>query len=548
MRFLRENLFLIVTCATVLVVGGFLLGLAHSLGSQADEYARVRTDESLRVQRVRGAKVNASVVEAAVAKVEMISGSARGVADYCFQRNQGDYPVITFDIRGRKVEAFPIDADLYRRESLRWFFPQLYDKALSDLLKSLRPTRPPIEEEISLEAERIARRETPAGAEGVLRPGTDLRRPGITGPSLMMRGPLDTRYRYDPDRLRPRMQPPTRSDDRLRVRPGTGPDIRGRSVTGTATQPAGAEGQVPTGPTARERAERKLILAKSQQGWVYAEVDDLDRQLITTEATSDYADDELWLAQVGLWVQRDIVAAVNLTNVQARQEVSSGDAEGVPGSAIKRLVSTHIRGYVVRGGAVTSGTRQDPAGERAAGRMGYVSAWAGTYGSPPGLTGRACNQLYDVLHYDFTVILPARYLRRLYRNLRLQNFHTVLDVEIDEPGLQKEPTQAALSARSRGGTQYYYGTDPVVQATIVGEMLLLADWTRGRWNPQQKKWDSAPLMPEKFLGQIATAEVLREGDKTRAVAPAASAGPSGYMGPGGMRPEGRYDDGLRRRR
>lgn len=305
---------------------------------------------------------------------------------------------------------------------------------------------------------------------------------------------------------------------------------------------------LPAGPTPQDKAERNLIWAKSQEGWIYANELSLYAQLVATGTSGDYADDDLWMAQVGLWIQKDIAEAINDTNEQAQQSTLVDNAKGVPSSAVKRLVGTRIRGYVLRGGAGSSagsspgaGPAGSAMGASSAGTEGgivYLALPSGSAG-PPTLTGRACNKLYDVVHYDFTVIIPAAYLRRLYENLRLQNFHTVIDVVITVPGTETETGRGAATARAQGDPYRYYGTGPVVQATIVGELLLLTEWTRGRWDANKKIWDKdyPPLVPEQFLAKISRdPEALREEDKTRIggalAAPTRRAGPMPGPRPG----------------
>jgi len=58
-----------------------------------------------------------------------------------------------------------------------------------------------------------------------------------------------------------------------------------------------------------------------------------------------------------------------------------------------------------------------------------------------------------------------------------------------------------------------------MQVIIVGEMVLLTDWTRGRWDDEKNQWDVnfPPLMPVDLLKQIdqINPTALREEDKAR---------------------------------
>ncbi len=135
------------------------------------------------------------------------------------------------------------------------------------------------------------------------------------------------------------------------------------------------------------------------------------------------------------------------------------------------------------------------------------------------MTRRGSSREYDVLHYKFIVVMPSRYLPALERQLMARNYHTILSVQIRPPetpivgaGAEYGP-QAASNA-------YYYGTEPVVQVEISGELLLLTDWGRGKWDAQKNKWSEQfpPLIPlEAMMLQYPTREnpALRPEDASR---------------------------------
>ena len=79
------------------------------------------------------------------------------------------------------------------------------------------------------------------------------------------------------------------------------------------------------------------------------------------------------------------------------------------------------------------------------------------------LTRRLCTRQYDVIHYTVTLIMSTPHVLSLQRNLMARNFHTVLSIELaDLTGLA-----------SKLNPLYYYGTEPVMQVTLRGELLLL---------------------------------------------------------------------------
>jgi hypothetical protein len=104
------------------------------------------------------------------------------------------------------------------------------------------------------------------------------------------------------------------------------------------------------------------------------------------------------------------------------------------------------------------------------------------------LTGRVCNQQYDVVHYNFTVVMPVRHLQQLERNLMSLNYHTVLNVQMH-------------SAPVMIDSLYYFGNDPVMRITISGELLLLTSWERGTWDAEKDDWSAElpPLMPVEIV-------------------------------------------------
>jgi len=500
MKFVRENLFMICTAAIVVVGAAGMLVMSRSAGKQTDEYAQRRVKLSQQIKSLTGSGVNREMVEAERERVAAIQGAASEVADFCLTRNSKGYGIITFDVSGRQIEAFPINKEIYRRESLYWRFPQEYENRLLKLLEKLQPTRPPSDLEIQEEIRRMTGQEGPVDLNrptGAPSPGTGWPRPAVGGD----RRPVGAD------------EGSSRSPYRL---PSTGRPsypLRQPSTPGT-TKPSTADQQLPQEPTPQEKATNKLVLAKSREGQIYADKESLDVAL-APERASEYSDTHLYLAQVRLWVQKDVIEAIAKTNRVARTVGLPDKEKGVPGSPIKRLVRTNFLGYVVRRAGAGAAGQGAPAASGTPVELDYLGGSGQRTSGPPTLTGRACNPLYDVVHYDFTVVAPASALPRLYENLRVQNFHTVLDVVIREPGRDRPSVATKASPEDR----YYYGTDAVVEATITGEMLLLADWTRGRWNSQTNTWekDYPDIMPKAFLTEISQrdAGALRSEDQKK---------------------------------
>jgi len=177
----------------------------------------------------------------------------------------------------------------------------------------------------------------------------------------------------------------------------------------------------------------------------------------------EYADDaptpeEMWFAQVALWVQDDVVRAIAELNREAADRVTDGDAcvEHVP---VKRLVRLRVLGYNTA---------------EAAGRFSFPMA--DSTNLPPGaggpsLTARRCNEQYDVVRFIVSVVVDQRDILQLIDRLSRVNFYQCLNVSWE-----------AVDHRLAMGEGYFYGTDPVVQATLEFEGYMARE-VHEKWMP-----------------------------------------------------------------
>ena len=159
--------------------------------------------------------------------------------------------------------------------------------------------------------------------------------------------------------------------------------------------------------------------------------------------------DQMWYAQVGLWVQQDIVKAIAAMNERAAAAVTEGDpcVENVP---VKRLVLLRVRGYEV-GGKV--------------GEIPFL-ARGNTTPPPPEVspTGRKCNEQYDVVRFVVIVVIDQRDVLRLIDEICRVNFYDCIDFNYE-----------AVDQQAAMAEGYFYGTAPVVQATYEFEGYMLRE-------------------------------------------------------------------------
>ncbi|TWT44098.1 hypothetical protein RAS1_05050 [Phycisphaerae bacterium RAS1] len=173
--------------------------------------------------------------------------------------------------------------------------------------------------------------------------------------------------------------------------------------------------------------------------------------------------DQLWFAQVGLWIQQDIVAAIARLNEETAAKLGSVPAtvEHLP---VKRLESVSLSGYILgdkriefpmmTGGAGPGGGRGPGPAPGAAPPPGVPGT-----GAPTSLTGRTSDDRFDVIRFTITVVVDQRELLRLIDQLTRQNFYQCVDCDY-------------IIAREEPTVGYYYGAAPVVRATIEFEGYL----------------------------------------------------------------------------
>jgi hypothetical protein len=180
---------------------------------------------------------------------------------------------------------------------------------------------------------------------------------------------------------------------------------------------------------------------------------------------------DVWCAQLGYWIQQDIVNAIVQTNKGAKN---------VDEAIVKRLIRTDIKPeYMTSTGPVQILTAIN-ASNIAPVAPGQPDPNAATTGPPKAfgytVTGRVSNPQYDVMHFTITVDADAQRFQAFINNLTRGKFITILKISMR--GVDRERIQQSA--------YYYYGKSPVVRMEIKAEAIFLRAWTA---DPQH------PLMP-----------------------------------------------------
>lgn len=146
---------------------------------------------------------------------------------------------------------------------------------------------------------------------------------------------------------------------------------------------------------------------------------------------------DMWMAQVSLWIQQDIVKAIAEVNEAAASQIKEGDVY-VQHMPVKHLVSTTLHGY------------QMPE-NRAVPLPAIVG---GSEPAPRSFTGRAGDDQVDVLRFTVVVVMDQRDVLALVDALTKVNLYKCI-------GLRYEAVPDALIKEG-----YKYGTEPVVLAAM----------------------------------------------------------------------------------
>ncbi len=476
MNFIRENMVLMIIAGVVVVVGGGLLFIGRSWGSEVRDLVDERDELSRNLQRQAGGeRISPDKIEAKQASVERLKEQADAAAAETMEWNRRDYEIIKLTAGDREVPAFPLDSDLYREYGLRYKFMLAYNDSLGSLVEPLRVTRPATPEQIESRAV-------------------------LWEEHIQDQPDADEQPQQQPEYDRRQMD-----DDFIRDR-------------GRRTQQAGrtSDSDIDVSDQARAYAVHDAMRQQAQAGLIYLSPEDALHNLLPEQAVSRAAltDELLWQAQVNLWVQQDILSAINDTNESFIIEAGGDpDVAGVFDSAVKRLVSITVEPHYY--GAETQPGRSRSGGDFDRGRSAARADTARPTAAPqvaPTLTGRVTNDRYEVVQYSFTVVMRPEQKVRLMEKLMSRNCHAVLERRVG-PVAAPDGQQ---SGRSQDEGLYEYGPAPVRQVTFKGELLLMVPWTRGQWDDEADAWreDSPPLTPVDVLRQIPE-EALRDEDMRR---------------------------------
>jgi hypothetical protein len=198
--------------------------------------------------------------------------------------------------------------------------------------------------------------------------------------------------------------------------------------------------------------------------------------------------EKVWLAQLGLWVQQDVVDAIVDLNKNSK---------AVADSTVKQVVRIEVSPdrdiYVLPSGTGATGTgataTPSPLGQAAA---SPVAANAATDPLPRDFsvspTGRVCNGVFDVVQFSVALNVQASEVNKVIQGLERNRLLTVYQSDLQ-----------AVNSLELQQDGYYFGPHPMVTLTLKCEELFLRSWTRPLMPPAIKQYlnvqEPAPAQP-----------------------------------------------------
>lgn len=198
---------------------------------------------------------------------------------------------------------------------------------------------------------------------------------------------------------------------------------------------------------------------------------------VTPDAT------KIWYAQMSLWVEQDVAAAIRELNKASHN---------VDQSPVKQLVALAVPSdesmYAIPN-APPAGAAAAAAGGGTPGPTSNVPANTDTdplpkdYSISP--TGRACNGVFDVVHFTLVLKVKSADIGRVINQLERGRLITVYQTDV-------QSVNSAADAQEG----YLLGNSPVAQITLQCEELFFRDWTKPLMPPTiQTLLNAQPAAP-----------------------------------------------------
>jgi hypothetical protein len=210
---------------------------------------------------------------------------------------------------------------------------------------------------------------------------------------------------------------------------------------------------------ARQSPATRAAIRRAKEIYCYASLDSfqIDSRFVQAGAFSAPAPEDMWRAQLTLWIQQDISDALARANEEAAEALrAKGQSPWVGNLPVKELISIRVSDYLP-----TEKTRgeHDVLGDEPA----YPPATSEVV-----FTKTTSTDLYDVVQFSIKMIVDPTALPTVLDEISRNRFHTLLNVQYAFDN----------SLVSLDMTGKIYGSGPVVQVLLDYETIFFGDTYR----------------------------------------------------------------------
>lgn len=275
--------------------------------------------------------------------------------------------------------------------------------------------------------------------------------------------------------------------------PGRGIRFDRRQKLGQSTVGGTIDDRTPE-ELAREDPYQMAHLAKARAIHCYVGIESFQRSDLYYETRVIHGQD-MWAAQVLLWIQQDVIKALAAANRRAVAQLAEVNKPLPEDARLPADVATMAVKHV-QGIQLTLPEVYEASGAMgAAGGAGGAQPFAAPGAAPAGgvglgaltITGRSSNELYDVVPFAVTLVIDQRDLLLVIDEIAQANFFTLLNQNYQ-----------MLPPDEERGDGYLYGHEPVVTVALEFEAYFFRDVYHWRWPKGGPKKSADGLPPDEL--------------------------------------------------
>jgi len=193
---------------------------------------------------------------------------------------------------------------------------------------------------------------------------------------------------------------------------------------------------------------------KARSSRMYYDPDRSFHAVLSRLETTAPTPEDMWFAQVSLWIQQDVVKGIAEVNDEAASKIN-GEAS-VAVMPVKRLVGIRVLGYELPGKRVLFPSVVDLA---AIGEQSATPSFTGLVTTPDP------SNPFDVLRFEVGLVVDQRDVLRVVDSICRRNYFKIVGINYDQ--VNRDRDEAAEG--------YLYGSDPVVFVRLSFEGYMARD-------------------------------------------------------------------------